>query len=109
MIKSPRCGTVLNISSIKQASDLLDKAWSKHCGPFYSVAKDVCAKALKGEATAREARLAFVEAAKEIDVFVEEKTEASAAHRTAKDKVNVRVFSVEEQAEQAEHSDRAAR
>ena len=97
----------MNVSSVKQAVDLLEKAWSKHCGPFYAVAIDVCAKALNGDATAREARLAFVEAAKEIDAFVEEKTEATAAHRTAKDKVNVGAFSAEEAAERTEHGNRA--
>ncbi len=63
---------------------------------MHSTAKEVCAKALEGEAAASEARLAFVEAAKEIDVFVEEKTQASATHRSAKDKVNAAAFSAED-------------
>ncbi|MEK1890012.1 MAG: DUF982 domain-containing protein [Phyllobacterium sp.] len=108
MIKSPRSGTMLNVSSVKQASDLLKHCWTKHCGPLYDVAMSVCAKALDGEATAREARFAFVEAAKEVEAFVEEKTQASAAHRSAKDKVNVAAFSIEEGAPQTPHPDRAS-
>jgi hypothetical protein len=107
MIKSPRSGTIMNVSSVKQAADLLKHCWTKQCGPLYEEAKAVCAKALEGEATARAARFAFVEAAKEVDAFVEEKTEASAAHRSANDKVNAAAFSVEDEAAQPHHHDRA--
>lgn len=92
MIQSPRSGTILNVSTVKQASELLAHCWTKRCGPKHSAAREVCLKALKGEA-----RLAFVEAAKEMDAYVLEKTQTSAPPRSVSNKVNAAAFSADEE------------
>lgn len=96
IVKSPRSGMVLNVSSVKQASELLAHCWTKHCGPNHSIATEVCLNALEGKTSAEEARLAFVEAAKEIDVYVLETTQTSGSPRSVSDKVNASAFSANE-------------
>ena len=91
VIKSPRSGMVLNVSSVKEAGDLLAHFWAKQCGPYHLAATDVCSRALAGKASAVEARLAFVEAAREIDVYVLETTQTS--RRSLSTKVNAAAFS----------------
>ncbi|ATU93162.1 DUF982 domain-containing protein [Phyllobacterium zundukense] len=97
MIQSPGSGTVLNVSSVKQASELLAHCWTKQCGPKHEAAMEICANALKEKASAEEARLAFVEAAKEIDVYVAEKTQTTAPPRSVRNKVNDAAFSENEE------------
>ena len=75
MIQSPRSGTVLNVTSVEQASELLENGWTKQCGPKHAAAVEMCANALKEKASVDDARIAFVEAAKEIDVYVAKKRE----------------------------------
>ncbi|PSH70214.1 hypothetical protein CU102_03755 [Phyllobacterium brassicacearum] len=93
LIQSPRSGTVLNVTSVKQASELLENCWTKQCGPKHAVAVEMCANALKERVAVEGARLAFVEAAKEIGVYVAEKTRATAPPRSARNKVNDSAFS----------------
>jgi Protein of unknown function (DUF982) len=95
MITSPRSGMVLNVSSVQQASELLAHCWTKICGPKHREAVEACAKALNGERPADEARNAFIEAAKEIDIYVLEKTETSGVRRSVENKVNSAAFSAE--------------
>ncbi len=93
MIQSPRSGTVLNVTSVEQASELLENGWTKQCGPKHAAAVEMCANALKEKASVDDARIAFVEAAKEIDVYVAEKTRATAPPRSVRNKVNDLAFS----------------
>jgi hypothetical protein len=95
MITSPRSGMVLNVSSVQQASELLAHCWTKLCGPKHAEAVEACTKALQEEWSADEARTAFIEAAKEIDVYVLEKTETLGARRSVENKVNSAAFSAD--------------
>lgn len=97
IIQSPLSGTVLNVSSVKQATELLAHRWTKHCGPKHAAATKVCLKALEGKASAEEARLAFVKAAKEINVYVLERTQTAAPPRSVRNKVNAAAFSADEE------------
>ena len=74
MIKSPKTGTVVCITSIAQAADILANQWPTQHGPQHAAASKLCKCALNGKASVASARKAFVEAAKEIDAYIEEKT-----------------------------------
>jgi hypothetical protein len=95
MITSPRSGMVLNVTSVLQASELLAHCWTKRCGPKHAAASDACSKALRGEQSADEARVAFIDAAKEIDVYVMEKTQAMSARSSVENKVNSSAFAAD--------------
>ncbi|MBZ9657309.1 DUF982 domain-containing protein [Phyllobacterium sp. 2063] len=92
MIKSPRSGMILNVTSVEQAFELLGQCWTKRCGPKHANALEICTKALKSQLPVYEARLAFMEAAQEIDALVIESTRSTTPPRTVRNKVNDSAF-----------------
>jgi hypothetical protein len=73
-IKSPRTGIVMTVATVAQACEVLEKGWTVSCGPNHAIASRLCRAALENKASIAEARASFIEAAKEVDAYVEEKT-----------------------------------
>ena len=72
-------GKVEHIASVNAAADfLLSSDWPSDKGKKYRVARQSCLDALNGEGTAKHARSAFIAAAKEADIYVEERTPSDA-------------------------------
>jgi hypothetical protein len=64
-------GPRIAVTSVRQATQCLVDGWSeKGRGKAYRAACKACVAALVGERDAESARLAFIAAAKEVDVFV---------------------------------------
>jgi hypothetical protein len=73
-IKSLRSNRLLNIASVKDASDVLTLSWPSHGKKKLVAAKKACSDAFDGKISADEVRTAFIAAAKEVDIFIWEKT-----------------------------------
>ncbi|UXN57872.1 DUF982 domain-containing protein [Phyllobacterium zundukense] len=70
-IESRRLGKPENICSVTEAAEFLLMKWPVHQGPKLKAARQRCFDALDGNASAADARSAFIEAAKEADIFVD--------------------------------------
>lgn len=62
-----------NVASVEEAAENLAMNWPTKDGPMLSVAKQACRDALEGRITCTEARDAFIEAAREADIYIGQK------------------------------------
>ncbi|WP_182551717.1 DUF982 domain-containing protein [Phyllobacterium myrsinacearum] len=74
IIKSPKTGAMLSVTTLVQAADILAKHWTTEPGSQDASATRLCMEALKGKASTARARKAFLDTAKEIGTYAEEKT-----------------------------------
>jgi hypothetical protein len=65
-------GKTKNIDSVGEAALWLMEHWSVLDGEKFKLAKQACLDALDGKITCKECREAFIEAAKEANVYVDE-------------------------------------
>ncbi|HEY4191317.1 MAG TPA: DUF982 domain-containing protein [Mesorhizobium sp.] len=75
-VKSDTAGTILLLRSAKEASDFLLNSWPGKRSPKHRAALQACHDAMAGDKPAMNARRAFIAAAREVDVFVNDKTAA---------------------------------
>jgi hypothetical protein len=75
-VRSDTAGTVLLLRSAKEASDFLLHNWPGKRSQKHRAALQACHDAISGDKPAMTARRAFVAAAREVDVFVNDKTSA---------------------------------
>ncbi|MRG54648.1 DUF982 domain-containing protein [Phyllobacterium sp. SYP-B3895] len=68
-IEAARLGKPTNICSVTQAAEFLFMKWPIYDGPRLKIARQLCFDALEGEAGTAEARAAFIDAAKEANIF----------------------------------------
>ncbi|TXR51183.1 DUF982 domain-containing protein [Phyllobacterium endophyticum] len=62
------------ISCVESADEVLAKYWPRNCGEKYLTARQACVDARAGRLNADAVRDAFVEAAKEASIFVNERS-----------------------------------
>jgi hypothetical protein len=72
-ITTDELGGTKNIASVGEAALCLLEHWSLQNGDGFKVAKQACIDALDGKVTCTACRDAFIEAAKEAGIYVEEK------------------------------------
>ncbi|UXN67473.1 DUF982 domain-containing protein (plasmid) [Phyllobacterium sp. A18/5-2] len=72
-IETESLGGTRNISSVEEAADFLAMYWPIKTGEKFVEAKRACIDALNGRIMCTAARSAFIEAAKEADIYVAEK------------------------------------
>ncbi|UXN59171.1 DUF982 domain-containing protein [Phyllobacterium zundukense] len=72
-IETEPLGGTRNISSVEEAADFLEIYWPIKTGKKFVEAKQACIEALEGKIMCTAARSAFIEAAKEADIYVAEK------------------------------------
>jgi hypothetical protein len=70
-IQSDHAGRRRNIGSVPEAAEVLLMSWPTHDGAKLKIARQKCLDALDGRVTITDARAAFIEAAKEADIFVD--------------------------------------
>ena len=70
-IQSDHAGRRRNIASVPEAAEVLLMGWPIHDGAKLTIARQKCLEALDGRAAITDARAAFIEAAKEADIFVD--------------------------------------
>lgn len=70
-IESSHSGRPETICSVSEAVEFLLNKWPVYEGQKLNAARQCCLGALEGKATAAEARSAFIEAAKEANIFVD--------------------------------------
>lgn len=75
-VKSAEAGSTRVLVSAKEASDYLLTSWPGKRGPKHRAALQACHDALAGDKPAMIARRAFIAAAREVDVFVNDKATA---------------------------------
>ncbi len=63
------------ISTTREATDCLLTVWPLNRGPRHRDAVDACLKVLDGHRSTSDARDAFIEAAKESEVYVPQRTQ----------------------------------
>jgi hypothetical protein len=72
-VKADAEGKILLLRSAKDASDFLLSSWPGKRSPKHRAALQACHDAIAGDKPAMTARRAFVAAAREVDVFVNDK------------------------------------
>lgn len=70
-IESRGLGKSRNICSVSEAAEYLLMKWPVHEGQKLKAARQRCFDALEGKASAADARSAFIEAAREADIFID--------------------------------------
>lgn len=70
-IQSDHAGRGRNIASVPEAAEVLLMGWPIHDGAKLTIARQKCLEALDGRVAITDARAAFIEAAKEADIFVD--------------------------------------
>ncbi len=70
-IQFRHAGKCQNITSVEQAAELLLMDWPIHDGTHLKVARQKCLDALDQLTTVTDARAAFIEAAREANIFVD--------------------------------------
>ncbi|SDP36939.1 DUF982 domain-containing protein [Phyllobacterium sp. OV277] len=73
-VKSPRTGRILVVRDVHAALTLLTEQWSKNRTEKHAAACEACRSAIAGTISNPKARIAFVEAAQEVHILVEERT-----------------------------------
>ncbi|PIO46252.1 DUF982 domain-containing protein [Phyllobacterium zundukense] len=63
-------GKMRDVSCVEEAAENLAMNWPLKTGPKLSAAKQACLDALEGKILCTEARDAFIEAAKEAEIYV---------------------------------------
>ncbi|MBA8876330.1 DUF982 domain-containing protein [Phyllobacterium myrsinacearum] len=71
---------VVSIRSIHEALVFLSNEWPADKGRKYHIAIRACAEALESKRSGDEARRAFIDAAKAIDIYVHERTPSREHH-----------------------------
>lgn len=75
-VRSDTAGATLLLRSAREASDFLLNSWPGKRSPKHRAALQACHDAISGDKPAMNARRAFVAAAREVDVFVNDKASA---------------------------------
>jgi Protein of unknown function (DUF982) len=70
-IQSDHAGRRRNIASVPEAAEVLLMSWPIHDGAKLKLARQKCLDALDGREAITDARAAFIEAAKEADIFLD--------------------------------------
>ena len=68
-VEAARLGKPTNICSVMQAVEFLLMKWPIHDGPKLKIARQLCSDAFEGKASIGEGRSAFIDAAKEANIF----------------------------------------
>jgi hypothetical protein len=63
-------GKMHDVTSVEEAAENLAMNWPVKDGPMLSAAKQACLEALEGRITCTEARTAFIEAAREANIYI---------------------------------------
>ena len=68
-----RMRRIRNVSCVESAAEVLAKYWPKNCGEKYVTAQQACLDAYAGRLDPLEVRNAFIEAAKEASIYIDER------------------------------------
>jgi hypothetical protein len=71
-IETDQPGRLINITSTRQVAERLTKGWPQRRGTAYTRAIKACMEYFSGRKNIDAVRSAFIEAAKEADIFVRE-------------------------------------
>ena len=69
-IMTEKVGRMHNVSSVEEAAEWLVMYWPRKHGEKLEAARQACFDCLEGNVTCTEARDAFIDAAKEADVYI---------------------------------------
>jgi hypothetical protein len=63
-----------NIGSVEEAAEFMLHNWPDKQGRKFNTARRACLDAMRGKQTAQSARMAFINAAEEVGIYVRERT-----------------------------------
>ncbi|WP_181872355.1 DUF982 domain-containing protein [Phyllobacterium bourgognense] len=69
-----RMRLIRRVSCVESAAEVLAKYWPKNCGEKYATAQQACLEAGAGRLHPDEVRRAFIDAAKEASIYVNERS-----------------------------------
>lgn len=69
-----RMRLIRRVSCVELAAEVLAKYWPKNCGEKYAAAQQACLEAGAGQLDPDEVRRAFIDAAKEASIYVNERS-----------------------------------
>lgn len=70
-VESVQSGKLRNVCTVSEAATVLMSEWPQdHLGPAHARARLACMAALKGNQSSKSARMAFIDAAQEADIYV---------------------------------------
>lgn len=73
-VKSSRTGRILVVRDARAALTLLTEQWPRNRSEKHAAACEACRRAIAGTLSSHNARIAFMEAAQEVHILVEERT-----------------------------------
>lgn len=72
-VMTEHVGKVRNISSVQEATEFMLHDWPIKNSRKFTAARQACLDALHGKITCTKARYAFIEAAREADIYIGQK------------------------------------